>query len=156
SIRLAMFWMGCALIGPLRAQSSVPSETSAAVPFQLTSDFLVVVEGQVGDIGGLKFIVDTGATRSVIDRKLAGKLHLRRHVGKIMNFDRYIPIEWADVPDLRMGPLRAADLRITVVDLAEYSEFTKTVDGIIGLDLLSRTDKLTIDYSEKRLYFELR
>jgi hypothetical protein len=155
-IRLAVLGIGCALIGPLRAEDSAPFETSVPVPFQLASDFLVVVEGQVGDVSGLKLIVDTAATRSAIDRKLATKLHLRRHTGKIMNFDRYIPIEWADVPELRMGPLRAADLHIMVVDLAEYSEFTKTVDGIIGLDLLTRTDKLTIDYGEKRLYFELR
>jgi predicted aspartyl protease len=156
SIRLAVLGIGCALIGPSRAQDSAPSKTPVAVPFQLASHFLVVVAGQVGDVSGLKFIVDTAATRSVIDRKLAAQLDLRRHTGKIMNFDRYIPIEWADVPELRMGPLRATDLRIMVVDLAEYSEFTKTVDGIIGLDLLSRTDKLTIDYGEKRLYVELR
>jgi hypothetical protein len=44
---------------------------------------------------------------------------------------------------------------VIVADLSEYSEFAKGVDGIIGLDLLSRTQKFTIDYKKKRLYFEL-
>jgi predicted aspartyl protease len=154
-IRLAILGIGCAAIGPLRAQHSVPSQTAAAVPFELASDFLVVVEGQVGNVRGLKFIVDTGATRSVIDRKVAARFELKRHAGRIMNFDRYIPIEWAEVPELRMGPLRAEGIPVMVVNLAEYSEFARSVDGIIGLDLLSKSEKFVIDYSEKRLYFDL-
>jgi Aspartyl protease len=155
-IRLAMLGtIGCVLIGPLRAQDLVPSETAAAVPFELSSDFLVVVEGQVGDVGGLRLIVDTGATRSVIDRKVALRLHLRRHIGRVMNFDRFVPTEYADVSAFQMGPLRAHGLRVMVANLLEYSEFAKGVDGIVGLDLLSRSQKFTIDYEKKRLYFEL-
>jgi len=79
---------------------------------------------------------------------------LRRHAGRVMSFNRYIPIEWAEVPELRIGPLGAEGVRVMVVDLAAYSEFAKSVDGIIGLDLLSRNEKFTIDYSKKKLYFE--
>jgi len=142
--------------GPVRPQEQEPSdsETARAISFDLASDFLVVVEGQAGSLRDLKFIVDTGATRSVIDRKVAARLRLKRHSGRIMNFDRYIPGEWAEVPELRMGPLRAQDIRVTVVNLAEYSEFAKSIDGIIGLDLLTRSEKFTIDYANKRLYFE--
>jgi Aspartyl protease len=139
---------------PLLGQEPSESKTAMAISFDLASDFLVVVEGQAGSLRGLKFIVDTGATRSVIDRKVAARLQLKRHAGRIMNFDRYIPIEWAEVPELRMGPLRAEGVRVMVVNLAEYSEFAKSVDGIIGLDLLSKSEKFTIDYGKKRLYFE--
>ncbi len=71
-----------------------------------------------------------------------------------MNFDRYIPIEWADVTEIRMGPIRAKSVRVMVMNLAKYSEFAKDVDGIIGLDLLSRSKKFTIDYGRRTLYFE--
>jgi predicted aspartyl protease len=140
---------------PVEGQAPSQSATATAVPFDLASDFLVVVEGQAGSLGGLKFIVDTGATRSVIDRKVAVRLELKRHAGRIMNFDRFIPIEWVDVPELQVGPLRAAWIPVMVVNLNQYSEFAKNVDGIMGLDLLSLSDKLTIDYSKKRLQFEL-
>src|SRR5262249_37663290 len=94
-------------------------------------------------------------TRSVIDRNVVAKLHLRRHTAKIMNFDRFAATEYADVPTFQMGPLRAKGLRVIVANLIEYSEFATGVDGIVGADLLSRSRTLGIDYEKKRLYFEL-
>lgn len=145
----------CTALVPVQGQELDLSRTVMAIPFSLASDFLVVVEGQAGDVGGLKFIVDTGATRSVIDKKVASRLQLRQHAGQIMNFDHSISIEWAQLPELQVGPLRAEGLRVMVVDLPKYSDVANGVDGIIGLDLLSRSNKLTIDYSKKRIYFEL-
>jgi predicted aspartyl protease len=125
-----------------------------AVPFDLKSDFLVVVNGRIGNLDGLKFIVDTGSTFSAIDQKVAERLQVNRRGGRIMNIDRYLPIEWADVTELRIGPIRAEGIRVMVMNLAKYSEFAKNVDGIIGLDLLSRSKKFTIDYGKRVLYFE--
>jgi predicted aspartyl protease len=130
-------------------------EAATAVPFDLGSDFLVVVKGGIGNLEGLKFIVDTGSTWSVIDRKVAERLQVNRRAGRIMNFDRYISIEWADVTDFRMGPIRAENVRVMVMNLAKYSEFAKDVDGIIGLDLLSRSSKFTIDYDSRLISFQL-
>jgi predicted aspartyl protease len=128
---------------------------SPAIPFELVSNFLVVVKGQIGDLDGLKFIVDTGTTHSVIDRKVADRLRLQRHTEKVMNFDRDIPIEWSEIPDLRVGSLRSDAIRVMVLKLAEYSEFAKNVDGIIGLDLLSKSEKFTIDYERSTLSFQV-
>jgi predicted aspartyl protease len=153
-ILCAMLAIGCTYLGPVEAQELEPSETAMAIPFGMASDSLVVVEGRAGNVGGLKFIVDTGATRSLIDKKIASRLQLQRHAGQIMNFDRSIPIEWAELPELQVGPLRAAGVRVMVVDLPKYSEIANGFDGIVGLDLLSRSEKFTIDYSKKRLYFE--
>src|SRR5579864_1909573 len=125
------------------------------IAFELRSDFLVVVNGEVEGLAGLKFIVDTGSTHTVIDRKIANKLRLPRHPGKVSTFDRDTPAEWADINDLRAGPIRASSASVMVMRLAEYSELAKNVDGIIGLDLLSRGKKLTIDYERRALSFEL-
>jgi predicted aspartyl protease len=81
---------------------------------------------------------------------VADRLGLRRTPGRVTNFDRYIPVEWADVPQLRVGPIQATAFRVMVVNLSEYSAFGQEVDGILGMDLLSRCKKLAIDY-EKRL-----
>lgn len=154
-IRYAVLAIGCTALVPARTQELDLSRTAMAMPFSLSSDFLVVVEGRAGDVGGLKFIVDTGATRSVIDKKVASRLQLPWLEGQIMNFDRSIPIGWAQLPELQVGPLRAEGLRVMVVDLPKYSDIANGVDGIIGLDLLSLSDKFTIDYTRKRVYFEL-
>jgi predicted aspartyl protease len=137
---------------PKNLDTSTPSPM---LPFELRSDFLVVVTGQVGELAGLKFIVDTGSSFTVIDQKVADKLHLSRRPGKVTSFDRDIPVEWADVQELRAGPFRASSASVMIVRLTEYSELAENADGIIGLDLLSRGKKLTIDYERRLLSFEL-
>lgn len=118
--------------------------------FELISDFVVIVQGQADELGGLRFILDTGSSHTVLDRRVADRLGLQRHPGRVMNFDRYIPVDWTDVPEIRVGPIRAMALRVMVVNLAEVSAFGQKADGILGLDLLGRGRKLVIDY-EKRL-----
>jgi len=152
-----MLWAVLVLTNSLsfavQAQGQSASEDATAVPFDLVSDFLVVAKGGIESLDGLKFIVDTGSTWSAIDQKVAEKLRLNRQAGKMMNFDRYIPIEWADVTNIRIGPVSAERARVMVMNLAKYSEFAKNVDGIIGLDLLSRNQTFVIDYTAKTLYF---
>src|SRR5580704_16368505 len=82
----------------LNAQDLGIPPVRSSIPFQLLSNFLVVVNGQVGALDGLKFILDTGASYTLIDRKLADKLKLRRQPGQVTNFDRDVPVDWAEVP----------------------------------------------------------
>jgi len=140
---------------PLHAQEPGKSAVSSTIPFQLRAGFLVVVNGQIGDLEGLKFIVDTGASFTFIDRKVADRLKLPRRPGKTTNFDREVPVEWAVVPDLRVGPVRIGALRVMVAKLGEYSEFAQDVDGIIGLDVLGRSEKISIDYEMRTIAWEM-
>jgi predicted aspartyl protease len=140
----------------LSAQELTQVPAVSVLPFELDSGFLVVVQGELGDLKGLRFLVDTGSTHSVIDRAVANKLHLKkeRYTAKIMSFGDNISIERAEVTGLRVGPIRLNRTQILVTSLARYSEFAKNVDGIIGLDLLARSNQLTIDYEKKTLSFQ--
>ena len=123
--------------------------------FDLVSNFEVVVHGQIGELDGLKFILDTGSSSSVIDRRVADRMRLHRRAGKVFHFDRTLAVEWADVPDVVIGPLRVAGISMMVARLADISKFADTADGIIGLDVLSRAKKIGIDYERRRISFEL-
>jgi predicted aspartyl protease len=147
--------LGFCFTSLLDAQDLSTSATRTTVPFQLLSNFLVVVNGRVGDLDGLKFILDTGASYTLIDQKVADRLKLRRSPGKITNFNREVPVEWAEIPDLRVGPLQTGTFRVMVAKLADYSDFAENVDGIIGLDLLCRSKKLFIDYEKHTVSWEL-
>jgi len=140
---------------PARAQDVVGSSVSLTMPFELVSGFLVVVNGRIGNLGVMRFIIDTGATTSVIDAKVADRLRLPRSAGKVMTFDRRIPVEWAEIPEFRVGPIVAKTLRVMVIDLARYSRYGKGVDGVVGLDLLTRSEHLGIDYDRRILLFQL-
>ena len=150
----AILVLGMISTPPARAQDVVGSSVSMTMPFELVSGFLVVVNGQIGNLGVMRFIIDTGAASSVIDAKVADRLRLPRSAGRVMSFDRSIPIEWTEVPVFRVGPIVAKTLRVIVIDLARYSPYGKDVDGVVGLDLLARSEHLSIDYDRRILSFQ--
>lgn len=147
--------LGLLAVPFLQAQDLSKASVSSTIPFQLRSGFLVVVRGQIGEMDGLKFIVDTGASFTFIDRKVAEKLKLARRAGKTTNFDREVAVEWAVIPDLRVGAVRSGAMRVMVAKLGEYSEYGEDVDGIIGLDVLGRSEKISIDFELKTISWEM-
>jgi Aspartyl protease len=100
------FRFGAVFLGEAHSQDAGKHAKSATIPFELMAGFLVVIEGQIGELDGLKFVLDTGATSSVIDRNVAARLRLKRRSGRIVNLDREVPIDWAEVAELQVGPMR--------------------------------------------------
>lgn len=147
--------LGFLFASVLGAQDLGNTSARSTIHFQLLADFLVVVDGDAGDLHGLKFIVDTGASYTLIDQKVADRLKLQRRAGKITNFDRDVPVDWAEIPNLRVGPLETGPFRVLVAKLSDYSKFAENVDGILGLDLLGRSKKLFIDYEKQTVSWEM-
>jgi hypothetical protein len=80
---LAILGLFC---NPLLAQSNStaePAETkpvsnnSIELPIQLYRDYLVVVEGSIGNLETLAFIIDTGAYPSMVDQRISAALGLK-------------------------------------------------------------------------------
>jgi predicted aspartyl protease len=140
----------------LKAQELTAAPALSVLPFELNSGFLVVVPGELEDLNGLRFIVDTGSTHTVIDRAIADRLHLhlQQRSRELWSVIGFIPMECAEVTGLRVGPIRLNRTQVLVTSLASYSEVAKNVDGIIGLDVLSRSNQLTIDYEKGTVSFQ--
>ena len=47
---------------------------TATIPFHLFGDYLIVVEGSIGNVHHLHFLVDTGAYPSLVDQKIVRDL----------------------------------------------------------------------------------
>ena len=76
-----------ALILALSSQAQEPDKLRDAnkeVPFELRNGFLIEFEGSIGIMSGLKFILDTGATRSVVGGALARKMGIRLHPKRLL------------------------------------------------------------------------
>jgi predicted aspartyl protease len=131
-------------------------ETSTVKTFDLRESFLIVVEGRIGPLEHLKFILDTGASHTVVSRKIADQLALARRPGTVINFQKRLPVEWAQVPEVQLGPIVATNSRMMVADLDQYTEFARGIDAIAGLDLLSRCERLQVDYERKLVVFQAR
>ena len=144
-----------ALTSQARAQDLHRRYPDSSISFDLVSGFEVVVQAQIGELDGLRFILDTGSSYSSIDRRVADRMRLHRYPGNVFNFDRNLAVEWADASDVRIGPIHVAAIPMIVTRLAGISDFTENADGIIGMDVLSRARKISIDYERKRISFEL-
>jgi predicted aspartyl protease len=117
---------------------------------------LIEVEGEVGKLRGLRFVLDTGATHSVIDRKLAARFPHSTGAKSVFSFDHLVSVEWVLLPDIHLGPLEAHNISVMVTDLNKRSDLVSGADAIIGLDLLASLDKLGIFYDSKLVVFKPR
>ena len=131
------------------AGSSLPS---LEVPFQLDHGYLIVVEGRIGDLTGLKFVLDTGVTTSVLDSKIAAKLKLSGRPNHVVNFGKIVPVESSTIPEVQFGPVQARNVEMFIGNLNTFSEFAQGVDALIGVDLL-QLNNLIFDYDTRRVLF---
>lgn len=127
-----------------------PIEPGRELPFRLSNGYLILVDGQIGTHTRLKFILDTGASMSIVSSKIADALNLKRQPAVSFNFDRKLAWEQATVPEVRFGAIEATGIVMLVGDLAKYSEFARNMDAIIGLDLLKFVN-FSVDYGVKKI-----
>lgn len=126
---------------------------SVEMPFRLGSGYLIVVEGRVGDLTGLKFILDTGTSTSFLDTHVASKLRLKRRANSVINFGKTVPVESSAIPNVQFGPVQAKNVEMYIGDLGKFSDFAIGIDAIIGLDLLQQNN-LTLDYKAHKVVFD--
>ncbi|HEU5441197.1 MAG TPA: retropepsin-like aspartic protease, partial [Ktedonobacterales bacterium] len=98
--------------------------------------------------GPYNFILDTGASISVVDTELADMLALPvvgagQPVSGVGGKETAIPIK---VTTWKLGDLKLPSATITKGNLPE-SEHGQGLQGLLGSDILSRFGRITIDYS---------
>jgi hypothetical protein len=125
---------------------------SPYIPFHLASGYLIVVEGTIGNYEHLKFVIDTGTTRTCIDRRLARQLGLSLEPHGVLRFDRMVRLNSTHLSSLTLGPLRAENFAINVADLSHVGRSGTQLSGIVGLDLLELFP-FQIDYELMQIAF---
>src|SRR5215467_11341389 len=76
---------------------------NSEVPFKLAHDFLIVVPGRIGNLRGLRFILDTGCTHSTVDRRLARELVVRLSHKRVFEFAKIVPMESGVFSEVEFG-----------------------------------------------------
>ena len=121
----------------------------APITFQKTLNLLfteVTINGQ----GPYRFLIDTGATQTVVSEKLATKLGLKKIATNIMHGvggDGKL-----DSPIFRADSLKIGDVTVKNLPLGTLSNpiLDQILDGIIGTPMLSDF-VITIDYPRSRI-----
>jgi len=111
----------------------------------------VLVNGQ----GPFRFVLDTAASKTIIDRGLAERLGLPGGPEAMaLGAGGLMPVRLARLEELRLGGLTLRDLEVGVADLSAFREVLDVpVEGVLGSDVLEGL-VITIDYRRKRLSIE--
>jgi predicted aspartyl protease len=121
------------------------------VKFRVVKD-MIIVPVTINGVGPFDFLVDTGSTDTVIDRKLAEELHLLS-AGKMTvetaEGEAVTPLVQTD--SLSMGGATVRGLSLGVVN--HYADLLPKVRGSLGEDFL-RTFDLLIDNRRHLIHFE--
>jgi hypothetical protein len=123
------------------------------VKFRLQDKYLIVVQTMVNGVGPFNFLLDTGATHTVIDPDLARQLQLPV-IGEAslttvldVRHDRLVRLK-----SVRMGNSEVSELGAVIDKLDQVRLKAPGIRGVLGEDYLSNFDFL-IDYKEHILHF---
>jgi predicted aspartyl protease len=123
------------------------------VHFDLYRDYLIVVRGSAGPLKGLNFLLDTGASPTVLDRRVAEKLHLDQLPASIAVVGGSVEAAQATAPTLEIGPARRDNFHVLVEDLSFFQKALPVrIDAVVGLDLLGQS-AFEIDYAARQILF---
>jgi predicted aspartyl protease len=121
--------------------------------FDLYRGYLVVARGSVGPAKGLNFLVDTGTSPVVLDRKVAQRLHLEQTPGSLAVLDGSVPASTAVATSVRLGPLQIDRVPVVIEDLDFFQKaIALPIDGVVGLDVLGQS-AFEIDYQAREIRF---
>ena len=127
------------------------------IPFRINrSDHLFVVKVYVNGYGPFDFLLDTGASLTVISPSTARAAGIGKGGRKVTatGLKGSIGATVVRLKSLRAGHWETTRLSTAIVDLSNLERTLKRkIGGIIGYNLLRRY-RLTVDYPKRRLYLD--
>jgi hypothetical protein len=123
------------------------------IGFKLSNGYLIIVDGQIGNLQHKKLLLDTGTNPSLIDKGVSAELGLKGTVGDVALFNKKVSAEYVTLGSMQIGPIAAKNLEVMVADLSGITADLGTrIDAVVGMDVLGASS-FTIDYRKKRILF---
>ena len=134
-------------------QEAEASSHSVKLPVRLFAGYLVIAEGAIGNLHNLNFLVDTGASPSVVDQKIAHDLKLAEQPERVNLWNKSVQARQVVIPSLSLGPVRVESIPVLAEDLSFLQKALGfKVHAIAGMDVL-RKSSFTINYKAKEILF---
>jgi hypothetical protein len=129
-----------------------PSAGSPPLPFELREHAIIVPVG-VPDAGQFRFLLDTGASRTVISARVAARVRAIGRTRTLMVTPTGHAVRPAAELSLGLGTHPAVPVTATILGENELTRTGLPVDGILGQDVLSAL-VYTIDYARRVIVFD--
>jgi len=127
---------------------------SLTIPFEY-ADNEIVVKCRVNNSEDVDFLFDTGASDTIIDRRIAAQNFLaKQDKFDIAAYSGMVQANRSELKRFEIGPLVLNDVPVRVLDMSAQSrQMGRQIAGIIGTNIISQF-LVTIDYSKPNLVFE--
>ncbi len=133
-------------VAVLRADATA---RSGHISMVLVRDTFVLVPVEINDTGPFLFLLDTGASSTLMSERLARRLDLvvTSHQ-PIDTLAGAAVIRAGHIESLRLGGSEWTDLDVSWTDLRPLQNLDRRIEGVLGLDVLAHVDFL-IDFRAK-------
>jgi len=143
----------CSLAFTLSTCVVVPAQTTVTVDFKVTNGYMMVVPVSINGRQPIDFLVDTGTSRTMIERNVADQLELPKvATGMIDGVQGTMRVSLAHTNSVSLGGAKVSGLNLTVAP--EDAGLPHDLRGILGEDFLERFDVL-IDNRHHRIELDL-
>jgi predicted aspartyl protease len=134
------------------AEQPVNDGRTTVVPFRF--DGLVFVDVTVNGQGPYEMLFDSGATQSVLNRRLAEELNLEQHdAGTAVQGVGAAEAKLAVVNSIAIGDFKRDKSLVAVMDFDHMSgSLGRHLWGIVGMNVIRYMENLTIDFSTHELH----
>jgi predicted aspartyl protease len=148
----------CQQVGtPARVEA--PADSAAGeVAFELAGPggAALIVPVHLNGQGPFRFVLDTGATLTCVEQRIARQLELpeaRGVTGVGAGVGAAGRVQLLRLDSLRVGAARAEDLMACALDLEHTGEVGLEIDGLLGLNFLRSFHK-TLDFEREVLLLQ--
>lgn len=154
---LLLLLAACEAGAPARVEA--PADSAAGeVPFELAGlgGAAVLVPVYLNGQGPFQFVLDTGATLTCVDARLADSLALPASRGKLgvgAGVGGSGRLRLVQLDSVRVGTARVVDAPGCVLDLRHIGALGLEVDGLLGLNVLRRF-RVTLDFRRRVLILQ--
>ena len=133
-------------------RAGAPPEESTILKFDYVSRSLIVIPVFLNDSGPYKFLLDTGASITVLATRLARQLNLRHgRTESLAGAAGNLPVNIRTLETLRLGDIRIKHAEVAVADFDLMRSLN--VDGIVGANHLM-SFSVSIDYPKRLVRIE--
>jgi len=141
------------LLAQQAALASQGGRAGPEIPISLDGDAVVVPLRIQGSSKVLRFVVDTGAEITIIDKRTAKALGLSPGSDiELETVGGETTIPTVELKALQIGSYEATAVRAASYDLSGLTTaMDSPVDGVLGIDVLSRF-RFTINYGRKTMF----
>ncbi|HET8826854.1 MAG TPA: retropepsin-like aspartic protease [Terriglobales bacterium] len=127
--------------------------SAQTIEFKLHDNYLILTKCSIAERQNLVALIDTGATETAVDSKLAKRLGLLLTADTATFGTGQAPASAVSIPELTVGPVHVTELSGIAVDGSRIErQLGVHADVIIGMDVLERSS-LLIDYKAKTITF---